>query len=64
MSYRVIPFGAHLLYLIANDDFGCSDTASDKVLVLKNPNIPPLLCDFRIDPNPARDFFMISSSNN
>tara|TARA_B100000795_G_scaffold55142_1_gene36252 strand:- start:82539 stop:82799 length:261 start_codon:yes stop_codon:yes gene_type:complete len=23
-----------------------------------------LLCDFRIDPNPARDFFVISASNN
>jgi hypothetical protein len=64
LSYRVVPFGQHLIYLIAKDEFGCSDTAIDTIQVLKNPNIPPLLCDFRVDPNPAQDYFVISASNN
>jgi len=64
LSHRVVPFGQHLIYLIAKDEFGCSDTAIDTIQVLKNSNIPPLLCDFRVDPNPAQDYFVISASNN
>jgi len=64
LRYRVTPFGKHHIYLIAKDEFGCSDTTSDTVMVLQNPNIPPLLCDFRIDPNPAQDHFVISALNN
>jgi len=36
----------------------------DTVQVFRNRNIPPLLCDFRVDPNPAKDYFIISASNN
>jgi hypothetical protein len=64
LNFKVIPFGKHRLTLVAQDDFGCSDTTSDSLTVLPNPNIPPLLCDFRIDPNPAQDHFTISALNN
>lgn len=64
LSYRVVHFGQHLIYFIAKDEFGCSDTAIDTIQVLKNPNIPPLLCDFRVDSNPAQDYFVIFASNN
>ena len=64
LKERVIGYGAHTITLIAQNAFGCADTARDTIEVLRNPNIPPLLCDFRIDPNPASDYFVISASNN
>lgn len=64
LKERVISYGEHTIRLIAENAFGCADTARDTIAVLRNPNIPPLLCDFRIDPNPAKDYFVISASNN
>jgi hypothetical protein len=64
LKYRVIPFGNHEIKLVAFDNFGCADTAIDSIVVLQNPNMPPLLCDFRVDPNPALDHFTISALNN
>tara|TARA_B100000508_G_C11463946_1_gene280584 strand:+ start:266 stop:3256 length:2991 start_codon:yes stop_codon:yes gene_type:complete len=64
LTYRIIPFGDHVISLVAYDNYGCRDTVSDSIRVLPNPNIPPLLCDFRIDPNPAKDHFVITALNN
>ena len=64
LRQRIIAYGKHSISLIASDEFGCSDTALDTVQVFRNRNIPPLLCDFRVDPNPAKDYFIISASNN
>jgi hypothetical protein len=64
LKERVISYGEHTIVLIAKKPFGCADTVRDTIEVLRNPNIPPLLCDFRIDPNPAKDYFVISASNN
>ncbi len=63
LKERVIGYGAHTITLIAQNAFACANTARDTIEVLRNPNIPPLLCDFRIDPNPASDYFVISASN-
>jgi len=64
LRHRIIAYGKHSISLIASDAYGCADTAVDTVQVIRNPNIPPLLCDFRVDPNPARDYFVIAASNN
>ena len=64
LQERVISYGEHTIMLIAKNPFGCADTVRDTIAVLRNPNIPPLLCDFRIDTNPAKDYFVISASNN
>ncbi|UTW63579.1 T9SS type A sorting domain-containing protein [bacterium SCSIO 12741] len=56
--------GTYEVKLVATGFYGCRDSLIDSVQVHWKPGALPLLCDFRIDPNPTKGRFTVSAMNN